>query len=172
MSTVSMIAAVSGAALAGAASGQVDLSVGSFGLAPTATVMFEFDVGPGMDVLGITFKGDYTDDGPGGNWASDTRMVVEGPTDSVAGGGYDTASDYLWQFDGPGSDASGFYADTHLGVISSSAEGKWKVTFKNDYSFGIFVKWDNVVVTLETVPAPASAALLGLGGLVALRRRR
>jgi hypothetical protein len=38
----------------------------------------------------------------------------------------------------------------------------------NDESWGI----DNVLVTYQIVPAPGSAALLGLGGLLMLRRRR
>lgn len=48
--------------------------------------------------------------------------------------------------------------------------GDWTVDFFAAQVFGETTEWNNVVITL--VPAPGSAALLGMGGLVAMRRRR
>ncbi|MCA9279858.1 MAG: hypothetical protein H6815_05360 [Phycisphaeraceae bacterium] len=48
--------------------------------------------------------------------------------------------------------------------------GDWTVNFFAAQTFGETTEWNNVVITL--VPAPGPVALLGVGGLVAMRRRR
>ena len=142
---------VSGWCVSGMAAGDIVIEAGSFGLAPGQLVSFEASgVGAGPRVTGIRFKGFYTDQAPGGNWAADTRMSITGPEGSVIIGGADGFSFHEWSFDGSQSDKTGSYEDEQADVLDSRRDGLWRVVFRNDYADGDFIQWDNVAVTLVT----------------------
>ena len=142
------LAAYLGAPLAAPVGAATEIRIGSFELLPEQTITWNFSLpGEGLRVIGVDFKGVYTDDGEGGNWASDTRLVAAGPQNAVAIGGVD-AFIHDWSFSGVQSDASGIYADTHPDVLNTLQGGPWRITFRYDYDGGRFVKCDEVVVIL------------------------
>lgn len=174
MKTASVLAAAAGLGLASAALAQpVDLNVGAInGLVPGQPQVFNFNVPQSFDVTGFSFMGDLVQIGPAGAWGSDMRMVIMAPGGaSVSIGGFDTLSDLDWDFSGSGSASPGSYASGPHAWALGNSTGAWSLTFTNDWASGNgSMDWSNVKVTL--VPAPGVAALMGLGGLVALRRRR
>lgn len=130
-------------------------AVSGFQLSATAleTTGFAFNDDMQLEIVGPsgTFVVGPTTGNPGGEWA--TLGTGTPPANGPAGG------PILMDFVTPALDGPGAYT----------------VTFRNAYAFnapGDAIQWDNVTITLVPVPTPATAALLGLGGLVALRRRR
>lgn len=173
MKTASVLAAAAGMGLASAALAQVDLNVGAINnLVPGQPQVFNFNVAQNFAVTGFSFMGDLVSLAPAGAWGSDMRLVIGAPGgQTVSIGGFDTLSDLDWAFTGSGSANPGSYASgPHAWPLGNSA-GAWTLTFTNDWASGNGqLTWSNVKVTL--VPAPGAAALMGLGGLVAFRRRR
>lgn len=116
-----------------------------------------------------------------GSWASDAILFVQG-ADLNTGewGGYNASfggfDEGLFSFDGPGSAPAGVYSDSQTvsNATPPSGAGTWSVYFANGWTSSPAVTYNNVTVTLfgVNVPTPGAAALLGLGGLVATRRRR
>lgn len=60
----------------------------------------------------------------------------------------------------------------HHQIVSSTMEGMWDVTLVGYDLNGRYTDADPVTMRFSVVPAPAGLALLGAGGLVAVRRRR
>lgn len=111
-----------------------------------------------------------------GSWASDAAFVL---SDGTQWGGFNVlfGSQFqaFWGFDGPGSAAAGFYTDTRFDaqplVYNSGTD--YTFTFGNGWNAAGPVAYSDICVTLfGVVPAPGAMALLGLGGLVGMRRRR
>lgn len=170
------LALAAAAGLASSAMGQIVLPVGSLSLVPGAPVVLNFNVPQSMDVTAFSFAGDNTFLSPtAGSWGSDTRMTIQAPGGQITTiGGYDNVatSTYEWDFQGSGSSTPGFRASgPHDFIPSRNSSGQWTLTFENDFNFaGSQIDWANVNVTL--VPAPGAAALMGVGALLAFRRRR
>jgi MYXO-CTERM domain-containing protein len=111
-----------------------------------------------------------------GAWASDAAFVL---SDGTQWGGFNVlfGSQFqaLWSFDGPGSAAAGTYTDTRSDAppLVYNPGTSYTFIFGNGFSFSGPVDYSNICVTLfGVVPAPGAVALLGLGGLVGMRRRR
>jgi len=119
--------------------------------------------------------------GPVGNWTTESLTADLAASDGVAGSGDDTAtfafSDVIGgtasvfeeEFDlfiGDGSLEAELYAYLSLGISAPPPL----------FDFEVLTHAHTGVYTLsyayEVVPAPGGAALLGLGGLVGVRRRR
>ncbi|MEQ8844163.1 MAG: hypothetical protein RIB58_04845 [Phycisphaerales bacterium] len=139
------------AILTGAACADIEIEIGSFGLAAEESITYEIPVAAmGPRITGVRFKGVYTDLQPGGNWAADTRLNIWGPEDATVIGGAGDFTDPDWSFSGPQSDKTNIYADFLPNILDSRADGLWRLRFKNDYDGGDFIKWDDVTVTLVT----------------------
>lgn len=161
------VAILSLAAIAGTA--MADTSVDISGVAsvnplgdPTNVVLVISTGIPGVEITSIEWDLFYTPISP--SWTDE-------PNWSFAGGAYN------WDM----GDHGGTSSSTPIALAGSEAtsffaDGAGDVTIEfwedfNDFG-GPDGFYDRGTITLKFVPAPASAALLGLGGLVATRRRR
>lgn len=171
------LAFVAIAGLASAASADHIFNVGSISLvgAGQPSVSFNFNT-TYAGATGFTFSGDFLDNPANpttASWASDLQMELTAPSgETYLIGGFTNPSAALWDFDGSGSNGPGTYAHDGSGAFApANSVGSWTVKLTNDWnSASSYQVWDNIVVTL--VPAPGAMALLGMGGLVATRRRR
>lgn len=121
-------------------------------------------------------------------WASDLGMVVEfdgvrygfggsrGHLGAIAGGytlGEALGSvDYfeIWDFDGPVSDASGFYTHEFDLPIPSGKGTELRVFLTDTWNGN--AEYRRATITTTKTPTPGTVALFGLAGLASLRRRR
>ncbi len=174
-----MIVAAAGLAMAGAANAQV-FNFGSTGQLAgfNATATQNFNVPAGGPITGFSLTANMLEAG-GGSWQSDMELQVTAPNGSMFTVGPTFGSPTTaWAANGtgtppPDSNVAGpLNMSFNFAVANSS--GNWTVRFRNAYSGAAapadYIHWENVQVSL--IPTPATAALLGLGGLVALRRRR
>ncbi|MCC5822865.1 MAG: PEP-CTERM sorting domain-containing protein [Phycisphaerales bacterium] len=156
------------------------VNLGQFTLFPDAAgdpIVVKFNVtGPG-DVVGISFGGDASGVGGTGTWASDSRLsvVIDGTERFNIGGLVGRDND--WDFQGSQSTNDGNYTSgPHLFAKNNpvAAGAAWTFAFSHDWfsASAAPISWSGVTITLHRVPAPGAMALLGLGGLVAGRRRR
>lgn len=171
-------AAVAGVlALAGAANAQVFNFGGTGPLAGFgATASQNFVVAGGGNITGFKLTADMVQ-AQGFAWNSDMQLKVTGPNGSFTVGPTFGNPAGAWGALGTGTPppdgAAGGPLNMDFVFNFGAGAGNWTVSFTNGYTFNTatdVLQWNSVVVTL--VPTPASAALLGLGGLVALRRRR
>lgn len=175
MKTFLKIAAVAALAVAGSAQASV-IVVGNFSLdgfgattgaiggasaTPVTSVTLSADA---LQAAGFAFQADVMMriTGPGG------LDVTYGPNDNTPPGNID------WPTIDPGApQLSGDAQVVFINLPIAGAAGAYTVEFTNGFSFnapGDTVNWNNVVV--ELVPTPGAFALLGMGGLLAARRRR
>jgi len=165
--------AVTVLAVAGAASmamGQATFSTGPQTFTGVHTFTFTKDA-PGQVVAGFSVWVDYIGDG-GGTWASDTNLMITAPDgQTVSIGGFGTPADLDYDYQGSVSADPGVYmSGPHVGWIDGGpASGTYTLKMTQDFGVGFFADFS---VHILRVPAPGAAALLGLGGLVAIRRRR
>lgn len=181
MKKVLLVAAVLAAA-AGAANADVTLNLGNLALSGGQFGGGTF--GATGTLTGMTISFDFQPDAAAqtaGSWASDAILYVGGPdTNSGEWGGYNLSfggfDEGVFSFDGPVSAPPGVYADSQTvsNATPPSGAGTWSVYFANGWGGSPLVQYNNISVTLHgvTVPTPGAMALLGLGGLVAARRRR
>ena len=167
--------AVTVLAVAGAASmafGQATFSTGAFSLSSPNMLTFTFEKADnGTTIEGFSIWIDYVGDG-GGTWASDTNAMITAPDgQSVSIGGFGSPSDLDYDYQGSVSADPGVYGSgPHFGWIDGgNAGGVYTLKLTQDFGIGVF---NDFSVHILRVPAPGAAALLGLGGLVAMRRRR
>ena len=182
--SVVLSAIAGGMAVAGAASADFIYDLGMIGpinSAPNGGVtvnVFHIDVPAGLNIIGFAFEGFYDEDPtPSASWASDTLLVIETPGGlTLSVGGITTPSDIDWDFQGGGSTDPGFYDHMTMGwsLGPVNPQGVWTLTFTNDWNStsASAISWDDAIFTLIEVPAPGAAALLGLAGLLGVRRRR
>ena len=179
------IIALALAAAASSANADVVLNLGNANLAGGETTVQTQPLAGTL--LGFVISYDFEPDATAqanGSWASDAAFAIQSPiTVPVQWGGYDIYvagpnplfADF-WTFDGGGSAAPGPYTDIRMDIpIGMFGSGNWNFTFGNGYSDSTPVQYNSITVTLfglEPVPAPSSAALLGLAGLAAMKRRR
>lgn len=180
MKKVLLVAAVLAAA-AGAANADVTLNLGNANLVGGTYVGGA--VGLTGTLTGITISFDFQPDAAAqsaGSWAADTILFVQGPDLNTAEwGGYNLSFGGFDEGDWaviPPTTAPGIYAetDTVSNATPPSGAGSWFVAFANGWGSSPAVQYNNISVTLHgvNVPTPGAMALLGLGGLVATRRRR
>lgn len=175
-----MLALVAVAGLAAAASAQDILTVAGpvTAAAPAGTtISFNFaNVGSIANVTSINFMATISTN-PGA-WTSDSFFVLTSPSAVSAGFGGDSglsAQANPWTLGvGTGPVTGGGPVDVNLtfdvtAIGFGGSNGSWTLDLGHGWSSGD-TTWSNVKVTL--IPAPSALALLGLGGLVAGRRRR
>lgn len=181
MKKVLLVAAVLAAA-AGAANADVTLNLGNANL--TGGTFVSGSTGLTGTLTGITISYDFQPDAAAqtaGSWASDAILFVQGPDlNTGEWGGYNLSfggfDEGVFSFDGPISATPGIYGDSQTvsNATPPSGAGTWFVAFANGWGSSPAVQYNNISVTLHgvNVPTPGAMALLGLGGLVATRRRR
>lgn len=175
------IAAAMGAA--GAANADVVLNLGNANLAGGQTVVQSPELSGTL--LGVVISFHFDPDTVAqvnGSWASDAALAIQSPiTNPVQWGGYDTlvagpSSVFVDDWIFIGESTPGPYSDIRFDVpIGLFGTGTWNVTFGNGWGDSTPVQYNSVTVTLmglQAVPAPGAAALLGIAGMVAMRRRR
>jgi hypothetical protein len=167
------------------------LDLGSFSLTSDGTGPlddFVFSYTMQGNEAGFSFQGNFED--PGGNmWASDTRVRVLLNGNEIYNLGGFTGIENPWDFQGAFSDPPGFYAHGFLG-IGPNADGlpDWAIKgvgdagdtlsfeFTNGWhsDFSNAIVWNDALLTIHkfAIPAPGALALLGVAGLVGVRRRR
>lgn len=172
------------AGLAAAASGQtvIDLSgIDVDATAPTVFTVTQTDSGP---LSSLDFDITVDAGGVGGNasWASEVfiglRHVPSGFTFTADGNDIDLTDDgpndllFGWGNSGGIFTFQGSVDMTGLGPNDTA--GDWEVTLIDQFDdFGVDHSYlAGSTITINKVPAPAGLAILGLGGLVAARRRR
>ena len=158
----------------------LDLNVGSNIVSGTVTNQgdtrdfFTFEIGAGESLTGI-FLLDYTDVDSGGNGDRGFIHIDEGNTSVVPSGG--TAGEFL----GGSHLDRGLIPDENFNVLERLAgapQGGTGFTAPlGPGTYTINVQQTGPELTayaldLVVVPAPGSLAVLGLGGLAAVRRRR
>ncbi|HZW05492.1 MAG TPA: hypothetical protein VFF65_00085 [Phycisphaerales bacterium] len=148
--------------------------------------------GVGNGITGIT----VTLHGFSHTWLGDVTATLSGPAGSfvlfdrpgnpasVNGNSNDTSGDYLFTdaapgvFSTSGAVPAGSYRTSSDDVAptslmgffgGTSADGMWTLTMTDSAGLDVggITGW-----SLDVVPTPGAAAMLGLGGLAALRRRR
>ncbi len=154
----------------------------------------------GQEVVSIDYVIGYTagDAVNNASWTAEMRLQVTAPGgtrddvfDGIGGADGDADGSFVMggpsdAFDAtPGGDIMFNWATTNTGFDAAAgnstllsgmvATGAWELfiidTFDDTGDDGIFSD-SSIIVTTRAIPAPASMALLGLGGLVAGRRRR
>ncbi|MFK7960409.1 MAG: hypothetical protein AB8G96_07770 [Phycisphaerales bacterium] len=134
-----------------------------------------------VDAITISFN--FVDDENDATRASDLNMLVnfdDGPSfgfDSDAfdgtNGGFDPQSaDFVstWDFDGDGSDASGFYTTTFELEAPIAIDSNMTVMLGDGFDGGYCV--EDMLITFNYTQIPAPAALAGFLGLGFAGRRR
>lgn len=179
------IIAVAGLALAASAA-NADVTIDLTGIQFDAATGFGFTVpGDGLNVVGMDWDINYTAGDAVGNasWLSELRIVVTAPGGTADNDGTaDGDADGSVVLGGDGGDVIFGWGDTSGSDSASGSNGMlagWNTTgnveiwifdtFDDSGDDGLFGRSS---ITLRTVPAPASLALLGLGGVFAGRRRR
>lgn len=167
------------AALAAVSSARADLPVVLGSLSPAAPdVAVPYAInGAGGGYTGFSFEFDFAETPNDASWASDLQLCLTPPSGTqVCYGGFGgdaPASLALWPFDGPPSDAAGHYSASFSPAAwaGGTAAGDWAVTVENDWDTDPGnTHFNNMVLTLT--PEPTTLGLLGLGGLLLIRRRR
>ncbi|MEE9131793.1 MAG: hypothetical protein V3T84_17415 [Phycisphaerales bacterium] len=149
----------------------------------TPSKVFNFDLVVDENnnpVVGFRIDFDYNNLFDDSSWASDLEMKLTTPGGQVLvygqadfnGGDPFGAQDDIWDFDGAGSQPSGFYTSTHLPWHDNPIPkgGDWNFMFAETWDGG--VEFKNLRITLLKIPNPGALALFGVAGLVAPRRRR
>ena len=136
--------------------------------------LFGLASGSAIDLNGIGW--DVTVSTVGASWLSEATMYFDNQTQDSGAGIFLTV--------GAGSDFAGTANFTSGGIVKLSdaglpdlilADGVLRIEFWesfDDVSDDIDAFLDGTLTLQSSVPAPSGVALLGLGGLVAARRRR
>ena len=133
------------------------------GVAPLGTIMTSGSVTDIAFDLGIN-AGNF---GESGSWGSEFNLQIDGPNGEQFIAGGDTSADLSFGW----ADSSGSFTFSGSAPFSGGA-GEYTVsvfdTFDDTGTDG-FILADS---TVTLIPTPGAAAILGMGGLVATRRRR
>lgn len=163
------IASVAGLALAATANAQV-IDISGMGAGPVNTPIGSAVSG---GVTAIAFDISWTTFSP--SWGEELNIDISGPggflftADGGDGGLSDDGPDDL-TFGWGGSSGTFSFAGT---VAVSGGAGTYTVSAFDDFDdFGADNGVFNSGSTITLIPAPGAAALLGMGGLAATRRRR
>lgn len=178
MKAVLSVAAV--LAVAGAASANPLFPKDVLGLINTGPSAQVIGTGDTINVTGIRYMS--TQSAAVGGWNSDTAIRLTAPNGNTFAFGGDTGSGTPAAMQqAPWSSGAGIPATssgttalvdvTYTGLNLGPANGNWTVEFFMTFGTTATADFTNTSIQL-LVPTPASAALLGLGGLAAIRRRR
>lgn len=121
-------------------------------------------------VTGLAFSGTVSGISASPSFASDLRLAVIAPDGSSASlGGFQTASDQPWSFNGPDSGTDGSYHSEHPTLFGDLGapledEGFWQFEFRNDFSGGELMSWDKVRITLVKQPFELLSGTISIRG--------
>jgi len=112
---------------------------------------------------------DYTAGFAGGGYSSQTNgWYGAGPAYAANGIGFGIIGPAALSASFGSNSGGGSIPNTLLGVPGTSMSTQWSFGLTGGDQIGV----TSTFITSSIIPAPASAALLGLGGLLASRRRR
>jgi len=164
-------------AIAGLATGQTTISFDNVEVDaanPITFTIFQDDHGP---LEGFSWDLNYQTITP--SWGGELNIILThvGSGYSINFDGTDgnlgdtVASDVLFGW----GETSGFFTSAGSVAVSNGPTdtfGEWQVTIFEDFDDGGIDGILNGSITINKVPAPSALALLGMGGLMAGRRRR
>ena len=172
------------AGLAAAASGQTVIDLSGINVDATAPVVFivsQTDSGP-LSSLDFDITVDVGGAGGNASWASEVniglRHIPSGFTFTADGDDVNFADlgpdDLLFGWGNSGGIFTFQGSIDMTGLGPNDTFGDWEITLSDEFDdFGIDHTYlSGSTITINKVPAPAGLAILGLGGLVAARRRR
>ncbi len=176
MKTAITVAALG--AIAGLASGQTVINFNNVAVEASAPFTFTIDQSTSDALSGFSWDLEYQAGVGNASWASELNIVLT-----------HVASGFTFSFDGSDAnfadlgpddvtfgwgDSGGFFLSAGTIAASGVADtsGIWTITVSDEFDDfgqdGIL----NGTITINKVPAPSALALLGMGGLLAGRRRR
>ncbi len=183
------IVAVSGLAIAANAHAAISFTqVGTALLSGGSTAVIFSGFGTGTATSFIYHFG-YSEPIGDSSWASDMQITLTAPNlNSVSIAGFDNLGGLQPSYDGPGSNAPGVYGSNFdISSFNLAGAGTWTVTITNDWGqdpnpnliggaigSALAEELNPFMGTIEgvNVPAPGAAAIFGLAGLIAVRRKR
>lgn len=162
--------ALASSAQAGALTYTFDISgLGSEGGFGTNFPTLTHDFGAPGVIVGVEFNVNATPNSP--SWSSEIQIAIDTWDDASLDADIDFAE---W---GGADNSDPIAISGAFGANSASSDGMvyltiWETWSDSPVPDAVFGSNSTVTVIYRAVPAPGAAALLGLGGLVAVRRRR
>jgi hypothetical protein len=131
-------------------------------------------------IVGFTLDIVYSEDPVDFSWASDLALQLDfggGNIVNIASDAFfgdidifaEADRNSIWDVDGIDSDDPGNY--THTFEFASPIDKTGTIGYVAQDGFNGGNSWD-ITITLNKIPTPGAAALLGVAGLAATRRRR
>lgn len=130
----------------------------------------QFDFGVAGTITHVEFDVNFTSNDP--SWQSEATIFIDGQFDGLGDFIAFTAGDY------GAPDEPGVFQYSDSFATSIVSDGVVSVTLTESFNDGsvdpdaVYGTGSFVTVTFAAVPAPGALGLMGLGGIVALRRRR
>ena len=171
-----LLGVAAAASLAAVASADLNMTLDGFTAAGAQFGMYQSYALDADHGFLESVNGDFMLDADGENWTwCDDLCVLIANEDlsdlHVQIGGYSdfgATNRFTWEFGSSGDAGTAGGGNIDVGGIDCTGYYVW---IGNGYSSGGAGTWSGGIDLIGTIPAPGALALLGLGGLVARRRR-